>query len=57
MSLPWELPGTQRTGVGQRAERLALHQTLLLPLLEVSQALRAGGVLHPLNHLRARLVC
>ena len=55
MGLPWQFPGSQRTGVRERAEGLALHQAFLLPLLEVSQTLRAGRVLHPLNDLRARL--
>merc|ERR1719427_555141 len=34
-----------------RAERLALHRALLLPLLEVSKCLRPGWVLHPLHYL------
>ena len=52
VSLAWQLPGSQGTGVGQRTQGLILHQAFLLPLLEVSQSLGAGGVLHPLNHLR-----
>ena len=56
VSLPGQLPGAQGAGVGQGAEGLALHQTLLFPLLEVPQSLGTGGVLHPLNHLRARMV-
>lgn len=48
---PGQLAGFQRAGVGQRAVRLALNVTLLLPLLEVSQRRQLGGVLHPLYHL------
>ena len=46
-----QLPGGERTGLGQVALRLPLHQAVLLPGLEVAQQLGRGGVPHPLQNL------
>lgn len=53
-SLSRQLPGGKGAGVGEATERLALHSTFGLPLLEVPQGDRASGVLHPLDHLKLR---
>ena len=50
-----QLPGTERTGVGQGAVRLALHVALVLPLGEVPEGCHLCGVLHPLDDLHTTL--
>ena len=47
-----QLPGCQGAGVGEGAVRLAIHITLLLPILKVPQNLDAYGILHPLDNLQ-----
>ncbi len=47
-----KFPGREGAGVGEGAEGLTLHVTLLLPLLEVPQGRELRWVLHPLNDLR-----
>ena len=51
VSLPWQLPGTQGTGVGKGAVGLTLHIALVLPLGEVPEGGHLCGVLHPLDNL------
>lgn len=49
--LTGQFTGGQRTGIREGTVGLSLHVTLFLPLLEVSQSVQLGWVLHPLNDL------
>lgn len=46
-----QLPGRQRTCVGQRTVGLSLDVTFLFPFLEVSQRGQFCWILHPLDNL------
>merc|ERR1719341_2131495 len=52
MSLPGQLRGLNRAGIGQLAVWLDLNCALLLPLGKILQILGGGGILHPLDDLK-----
>ena len=49
--LPRQLPGSEGAGLGQTAQGLARHCTLILPGLEIPQFNSPSRSLHPLEHL------